>query len=37
MEQDNQFLKWATDLQSIAQAGLEYGKDMKKLEKLLVR
>ena len=28
MEQDNQFLKWATDLQSIAQAGLEYGKDI---------
>ena len=28
MEQDNQFLKWAKDLQSIAQAGLEYGKDI---------
>jgi len=27
MEKNNQFLKWTTDLQSIAQAGLEYGRD----------
>ncbi|WP_308556311.1 NUDIX hydrolase [uncultured Lactobacillus sp.] len=28
MEKVDQFTKWATDLQSIAQAGLRYGKDI---------
>lgn len=28
MEKVDQFTKWATDLQSIAQAGLHYGKDI---------
>lgn len=30
---DNQFLKWTTDLQSIAQAGLEYGRDVFDMER----
>lgn len=28
MEEVDQFTKWATNLQSIAQAGLHYGKDV---------
>lgn len=28
MEEIDQFTKWATNLQSIAQAGLHYGKDL---------
>ena len=28
MNSDDQFIKWATDLQSLAQAGLHYGHDV---------
>ncbi len=33
MKDIDQFTKWATDLQSIAQAGLRYGKDIFDLER----